>query len=228
MRAGNRSPILTALALTPLAAFLLLAFACSSDDAPAGEASPTAAEVSPPPTNSSDGPAAMSSVAGDWFTAYKRADFDTLAALVEPGSDFCERAVGWGKHCTIDEWVTALECTPENVQSCGDIGAQCGALEDFDVWSGPSVSPCFEMEIVNVRAGNPECREASPTEAANGYGEKCWFPYQFAQRPVAIAGEFADARMCVYVQLVDSVPFVVSSQASVTTAGGAQLGTTAC
>jgi hypothetical protein len=59
--------------------------------------------------------------------------------------------------------------------------------------------PCETYEIANASEDEHRCREASPAEAANGYGRWCMFRLVYAERELGETS-YGDGSMCVAVQ----------------------------
>jgi hypothetical protein len=129
----------------------------------------------------------MDGVAEAFFQYWKNANLAGLIALIDPfGEPEDALDVYRYPNLVLLDVLTAQQRNP--------------ALCDSVLSSG---RPCREMEIVNLsEAGASErCREATPAESANGFGRRCLFFFEFAERPKKQGGSYSDAVFCVIVAL---------------------------
>lgn len=180
---------------------VMLALACSSDDDSTNTPDPSATAQ---PSQTTHPVASLHKVAVDFFDAWMGTDFGTMAPLIDSevggasGTDFCRFAHANCRDEMIpSEWNESEVCVP-------------GSYYAFEDIPNPLL-PCFPREISNVSESPRDCRDATPAEAANGYGYHCLFLFSFAVRELGSQTEWDDLRFCVRVQQAGAAAVVLEA-----------------
>ena len=200
---------------------LLLLFACSGGDD--RDSSPTLPKVQPSNAEQSPTPSQdeeLHAVAVAFFNAWYAMDFATMADLIDP------------RTITPPELQPGVTLAPSRIHPSynlcifantvcpyypGDQSRYPSEWPESALCSGtdaygniPASFPCERREITNL-AETSGCRDASPAEAANGYGIRCYYYFGFAVRPSGSGVDFEDATHCVVVQSTTSKPIVLQT-----------------
>lgn len=202
-----KKPILFAV----LILFGTLTFACSSGDS-TNTPDPSA---TPQPSQNTDQVEVMRTVALDFLNAWYAKDYGTMSELIDPRVTAPDVTAKPG-YVPVKNLCSFANANCFQYQNGSDhlIPVEWSQVELCDRTDGrgntiPSF-PCEESEITNI-TDTAECRDATPADAANGYGKRCEYSFRFAEREVGSEGEFADQGHCVVVQLAEPGPIVTET-----------------